>query len=233
MPVYCGWDQPAYVSKPLGSGTATWRLVADDYRCTGDMPVTTIHWWGSYAGWDQDALPRRKPDSWRIAFWSNVRADTSYQFSRPGRLLWLIKVPADRVLEERVGSDQFPRKASDTAYQYLLELQEREYFLQVDFVETHTTDRIFWISITAVYTGLRSRKRLGLEDPAAVVDGRRRQRPMSAAVSCTGITPGRRSAQPITDSTAGLDQYDGLRLATNPEFIKWEQAFSGLRNWPH
>ena len=35
MPVYCGWDQPAYVSKPLGLGTATWRLVADDFRCIG------------------------------------------------------------------------------------------------------------------------------------------------------------------------------------------------------
>lgn len=237
MPVYCGWDQPAYVSKPIGTGTATWRLVADDFRCTGDMPVTTIHWWGSYAGWDQDASPRRKPDSWRIAFWSNVPADTRYTFSRPGKLLWLINVPADRVQDERVGSDQFPRKSADTTYQYLLELQDRESFQQADFAETQTTDRIFWISITAVYTGL--------PEPESPWGWKTRpQSWMDAAVKAdirrndlaTGITLDVASAQPITDSLTcqRLDQYDmAFELATNPEFVKWEQAFSGIRNWPH
>ncbi len=236
-PVYCGWDQPAYVSKPLGAGTSTWRLVADDYRCVGDMPVTTIHWWGSYAGWDQDASPRRKPDSWRIAFWSNVRADNTYQYSRPGKLLWLINVPADRVEEERVGSDQFPRKGSDTAYQYLLDLEEREYFPQADFAETQTTDRIFWISITAVY--------IGLPEPDYIWGWKTRpQSWMDAAVKAdvrrnelaTGITMDAATAQPITDSLTcqRLDQYDmAFELATNPEFIKWEQVFGGIRNWAH
>jgi hypothetical protein len=235
--VYCGWDQAAYVSKPLSTGTATWRLVADDFRCIGDMPVTTVHWWGSYTGWDGDDSPSRKADSWRIAFWSNVAADTRYQFSRPGKLLWLVNVPAERVQEERVGSDQFPGKSADTTFQYLLDLQDREYFQQADFVDSQTTDRIFWISITAVYTGM--------PEPRYTWGWKTRpQSWMDAAVKAsvsrnelnTGMTLDVTTAQPITDSAVcqRLDSYDmAFELATSPEFVKWEQTFGGIRNWPH
>ncbi|MBN1508582.1 MAG: LamG domain-containing protein [Sedimentisphaerales bacterium] len=236
-PIYCGWDQPAYVTRIAATTTATWRLVADDFRCIGDMPVTTIHWWGSYEGWDDEAAPRRKPDSWRIAFWSNVPADSRYQFSRPAKILWLVSVAADRVQEERVGIDQFPHKTTDTTYQYLLELQDREYFKQADFVESATTDRTFWISITAVYTGLpepdypwgwKTRPQSWMD---AAVKAEVRRTDLQASVTLDVAT-----VQPITDSqlcqqTASYDM--AFELATNPEFIKWEQDFTGIRNWPH
>jgi hypothetical protein len=237
MPVYCGWDQPANALKPTSVGTTTWKLVADDFRCIGDMPVTTVHWWGSYQGWDGDEPPRVKPDSWRIAFWSNVPADTRYQFSRPGKLLWLVNVPADRVQEELAGSDTFPHKSADTAFQYLLDLQDSEYFLQADYAESQTADRIFWISITAVYNGLpQPQNAWGWKT--------RPQSWMDAAVKAdvrrddlrAGITLDVTAAQPITDSQVcqQLDQYDmTFELGTNPEFVKWEQTFSGIRNWPH
>jgi len=237
LPVYCGWDQPAHVSKPLTVGLATWRLVADDFRCIGDMPVTTVHWWGSYQGWDDEAAPRRKPDSWRIAFWSNVPADTRYQFSRPGKILWLVSVPADRVLEERVGTDSFPQKKTDTTYQYLLELLDREYFQQAQFADSQTTERIFWISITAVYTGLpepefpwgwKTRPQSWM-DAAVKSEGRRNELTAGTTLDVAAV-------QPIADLQIcqRLDSYDmAFELATSPTFIKWEQIFSGIRNWPH
>jgi hypothetical protein len=237
MPVYCGWDEPAYANKPVWFDPTQWKLVADDFRCIGDMPVTSVHWWGSYEGWDGGEAPRTQPASWRIAFWSNVLADTRYPFSRPGDLLWLINVPADRVQEKRVGVDEFPRKPSDTTFQYQLQLDPHEYFQQVDFVSTSTKDQVFWISITAVYASSP-----GPEFPWGWKT--RPQSWMDAAVKAelrrddlrTGITLDPASAQPIAESLTcqRLDKYDmAFELDTSPEFIKWEQAFTGLRQWPH
>jgi hypothetical protein len=235
-PTYCGWDQPAYVSKPTTTSTGTWRLVADDFRCVGDMPVTAVHWWGSYQGWQGSVSPRT-PASWCVAFWSNVAADSRYPFSRPGKLLWVVNVPASRVQEQPAGVDQFPRKSTDTTFEYLLGLQTDEYFAQANYVNTETTDRIFWISITAVY--------YSPQEPQYPWGWKTRPQPwMDTAVKAdirrddlrAGITLDAATAQPITDSLTcdRLDSYDmAFELATNPDYIKWEQAFDGLRNWPH
>ena len=39
-----------------------WKIVADDFRCLGSMPVGSIHWWGSHFDWeDTTQMP---PASW-------------------------------------------------------------------------------------------------------------------------------------------------------------------------
>jgi hypothetical protein len=40
------------------------------------MPVTSVHWWGSYVDWSEPAPPEPSalPIAWRIGFWSNVPA---------------------------------------------------------------------------------------------------------------------------------------------------------------
>jgi hypothetical protein len=49
-----------------------WQIVADDFRCLGSMPITSIHWWGSYFGLvEPGATPPELPIAWRIGFWSN------------------------------------------------------------------------------------------------------------------------------------------------------------------
>ena len=77
--------------------TATWKLPADNFRCIGNMPVTSVHWWGSYQNWTGDKAPSVKPESWRIAFWSNAKADSRYAFGRPDKLLWVVNATPDRV----------------------------------------------------------------------------------------------------------------------------------------
>lgn len=236
-PVYCGWDEPAFASKLLSYSNATWKLVADDFRCAGSMPVTSVHWWGSYQNWEGQEAPRVKPESWRIGFWSNLPADTRYPFSRPSKLLWAISIPASRVEEEVAGSDEFPQKPSDRTFQYLLKLQPQEYFWQDRFTASDTTDRIFWISITAVYTGSP-----GPQNPWGW-----KSRPeswMDGAVKAefrrddlrAGFSLDPTAAQPISNSLIcnQLDTYDmAFELDTNPEYVKWEQAFTGIRNWAH
>ncbi|NIP51751.1 MAG: hypothetical protein GWN61_21335 [candidate division Zixibacteria bacterium] len=51
-----------------------WHFVADDFRCLGSMPVTSVRWWGSYVDWMDSNPPDVQPIAWRIGFWSNVPA---------------------------------------------------------------------------------------------------------------------------------------------------------------
>ena len=117
-PLYCGWDEPSlYTMSSAAAGR--WKIVADDFRCLGSMPVVSVHWWGSYNGWNGLTPPTNKPIAWRIAFWSNIPADSSINFSRPGSLLWQVEISADRVYQERVGFDMFPPATFETCFQYM------------------------------------------------------------------------------------------------------------------
>ena len=236
VPVYCGWDEPAFVSKPSTYSWSPWKIVADDYRCAGDMPVTSVHWWGSYQGWSGNQIPRTAPTSWRIGFWSNVPVSGSFSFSRPGQLLWVVTAPADRVEIDRVGSDEFPGMPSDTCFQYHLKLDRDEYFWQSQYIGGERDERVFWVSITGVY--------IGASEPEYVWGWKTRPKPwMDGAVSFEfrrdelrpgiGVDP---SVRPITNSLVceRLDMYDmAFQLDTDPDYIKWEQPFTGLRHWAH
>ncbi len=236
-PVYCGWDEPSYTSKPTSSSTSSWTMVADDFRCQGTMPVASVHWWGSYQGWNSIEVPSVRPQSWRIGFWSNVPADGAYAFSRPGNLLWVVTASADRVAEQHVGTDAFPGAPSDTCFEYQLTLDALEYFLPGDYAIAGADDPIYWISITAVYTGSPG--------PSYVWGWKTRPQPwMDAAVKFdlrrsdlrAGIAPDPATAQPVTNSLVceRLDTYDmAFELDTDPDYIKWEQPFTGLRQWAY
>ncbi len=237
VPVYCGWGQPSYTSKPLQASQSTWKMVADDFRCSGSMPVASLHWWGSYADWSGVEAPSLRPQSWRIGFWSNIPADERHPYSRPGNLLWLVNAGADRVAEQRVGTDAFPGQRPDTCFQYLLKLDSHEYFQPRSYLASDADDPIFWVSITAVYTGSPG--------PGYTWGWKTRPQPwMDAAVKFelrrddlrAGIVANSTTVQPITNSLVceRLDTYDmAFELDTDPDYIKWEQPFTGIRQWPH
>jgi hypothetical protein len=217
----------------LSISNVTGQVVADDFRCLGNIPISSIHWWGSYQGWDGAEPPENQPVAWQIAFWSNTSADLegAESFSRPNTLLWQVEVAADNVSEEKVGSDQFPQRPSDTCFKYYIQLDPEEYFWQ----DPNDGD-IFWISISAVYSGAA---------PGSYVWGwKTRPEPwMDCAVrfSLDGtISPGKvldpLKITPIKDSTlCGEPQcYDmAFELDTDPEYLKCEQPFTGLRQWQH
>ena len=66
VPTYCGWDEPSYMSPGSNEDWPIWRMVADDFRCLGSMPITKIHWWGSYQNWLENLPPEHQPDRWQI-----------------------------------------------------------------------------------------------------------------------------------------------------------------------
>jgi len=232
LPVYCGWDEMSYVDQPPGAPVIM-KAVADDYRCLGSMPVTSVHWWGSYVGWDKPEPPEPFPNSWLIGFWSNVPAGTVADYSYPEELLWYIRVPAGRVQEELVGRDEFPLNPDlpqDTCFQYYVDLQPHEIFWQNEFID-RTKDNIFWISIVAVYPG-------NIQVPHIWGWKTRPWHWMDDAVTFNPdpqIQPG----DILTPDIIRPIEYQGesydmaFELDTDPCYIKWEQPFTGLQHWPH
>ena len=241
-PFYCGWNEPSFCIKPSGLPGAVypalWRIVADDFRCLGSMPVTSVHWWGSYEGWNSREPPDTKPIAWQIGFWSNVPANprAEFVFSHPGKLLWQMEIPAERVHEEWAGIDRFPQKPSDTCFQYYVQLNPREYFrqnLRLAPAPVAGGD-IYWISITAIYPpimipfpqwGWKTRPQHWMDDAVRFeVQG---ELPTSFSNEF-GI-------EELISTYCGEKQsYDmAFELDTDPNYIKWEQTYTGIRDWPH
>jgi len=141
----CGFDYSSQTRVP--------SIVADDFLCLDGLPITDIHWWGSY--WSnvdntgkllgdiyyEDSRGFAPPggiEAFLLKIWSDVPKTTDPKsFSHPGQLLWQY-VTTD-FNESFYGN--VPGKAD--VYQYFMLLPEQEQFRQ----EKGT---IYWLSIEAV-----------------------------------------------------------------------------------
>ncbi|MHC4153801.1 MAG: S8 family peptidase [Planctomycetota bacterium] len=227
---YAGFEADIWCEAEQDWGT----MVADDYRCLGSMPATSVHWWGSYAGWDVPEPPAEVPIAWRIGFWSTVPADPNGEpnYSYPDVLLWQIEVDGDRVEQDWVGYDQYPMMMPEACFQYYVDLDPEEYFWQGDF-EPNTIDDVFWISIAAVYPedawldnpwGWKTRPWSWMDDAV---------RFQLVYEPDVGMVVDPYSVEPIEDPLYGESFDVAFELDTDPCYIKWEQPFTGIRDWPH
>jgi hypothetical protein len=230
-PLFCGWDEPAYVEEiPNATESSTSRPV-DDFRCPGPMPVTSIHWWGSYRDWQGPIVPAGGPDAWRITFSADTPASEVNPYSRPGTVLKEFEVGPGRVGVEWAGFDHFPDKPSDSCFRYSVALEPMEYFWPGD-----QEGDIFWIAIAAVYKTQKPEHVWGWKTrPAVWMDG------AVETVSSFVVTP---SGLPISaifiapvegpNACGQTSKYDmTFALDTDPAWIKWEQPFGSLRTWSY
>ncbi|MHC4501441.1 MAG: DUF7901 domain-containing protein, partial [Planctomycetota bacterium] len=230
IPTYCGWDQESLTIDPC----SYWMVVADDFRCLGTMPVSSVHWYGSHIDWSEPCLPPILPTAWRIGFWSNVPAgsDPDPNYSRPDILLWQVEVPTGRVTWEWVGYDSFPgMMIPEACFQYYVQFEPEEYFWQADFEGDDVGDSIFWISIAAIYPpgadvewpwGWKTRPWPWMDD-AVIFE---HFGPLDPGVE---VDPA--LVMPIERDGNSFDV--AFELDTDPNYVKWEQPFTGIRNWPH
>jgi len=233
VPVFCGWDEPARSTERDGL-KRQWRMVADDFHCLGPVPVTRIRWWGSYKAWQSPEPPELQPMAWHIGFWANMVEGLAQDQLYPERLVWALEIPAERVHLEPVGFDEFPQRLSETCFFYEVRLQPDEWFHQAEFP---SAEGIFWISITAVYPadaeqinmwGWTTRPyvwRQGALMPAIMGEWPNYEE---------RLFPGRitpiENAQ-LCDQNRAYDVC--FELLTEPPWVKWDQPFANLRNWPH
>jgi len=235
----------------------TWHMAADDFRCFGSMPVTSVHWWGSYQGWWWGRQDVKDPPEdlsyqppiigWRIGFWSNVRAGENYPditYSYPEKMLWQVDVSADKVVSKYEGDDYFRSDSGEiweNCYKYYLKLDVDDYFWQEQYLN-ETQDDVFWISITAIYPEVEPGTQFDLPYPWGwktrpahwMDDAVRFELTEQEPEVGTLIEPWKVQVSPLESNkfcTYG-ESYDlAFELDTDPEFIKWEQPFTGIRDW--
>jgi len=125
------------------------RMVADDWPCEHNAPVTAVVWWGSYIGYRYEAcqcpppLPPQPKYFW-LAIWDDVPAGADLPYSHPGNSIWEYKAyDWDEVL---VGYDKHPHgEADEPVFRYSVRLPEEDWFCQEE------PNDIYWLSVVAVY----------------------------------------------------------------------------------
>lgn len=140
-PLFNGWDERSMRQQP--------PTVADDWLCTDKRPVTDIHWWGSFIGWDQPDPPPL-PAAFHIGIWTDVPADPGAgQPSHPGTMIWQnICTTYDWNF---AGYDIDPRGLQpwETCFQFNQKLDPEQWFYQDPGPDGRN---IYWLSIAAIYT---------------------------------------------------------------------------------
>ena len=143
-----------------------WRpIVADDWQCTDDRPVTDIHWWGSFFWWTQPYAPPVMPQAFHIGIWTDVPAglDPNFPFSHPDILIW--ENYCDNYVWSFTGYDTFPglepNLPKESCFQFNQLLSEDEWFYQEPnepgwyhspgFWDQDPNKTTYWLSIAAVY----------------------------------------------------------------------------------
>ncbi len=151
--IIIGWDDPSvYVP--------AWVILADDWECKDERPITDIHWWGSFVGWTQPTIPAALlPKAFHIGIWTDVPKgfDPQYpQFSHPGVLIW--ENYCDSYAWNFAGYDKDPRQPTggpgrmenEACFQFNQLLSQDEWFRQPP-LDPGQPGRIYWLSIAAIY----------------------------------------------------------------------------------
>ncbi len=133
--VFYGWNQ--------FSEWCHGPIVADDWMCTADSPVTDIHWWGSFLDWDE-SYPPQLPTHFHIQFWTHVPPQFPGDFGHPGQVIH--EVYCYNYTCQFAGWDFDPRTGEyEACFRFDQVLQPQEYFYQ------NVGANRYWVSIAACY----------------------------------------------------------------------------------
>ena len=139
------WSQPPDMEFGVNiQSTEPRPIVADDWECRDPRPVTDVHFWGSYIGWEAGnqvpLLPPPGVNGFVIRIYTDVPANSlNNSYSHPGELLY--EVPIDDFKEEHFASIRLPDGTYEHKFYYSLDLP-------IPFEQREGT--IYWISIAAL-----------------------------------------------------------------------------------
>lgn len=136
---FIGWDEKSVYRSD--------QIVADDWLCTDARPVSDIHWWGSYIGWDGLQPPPDAPPMFHLGIWTDVPAGGGTLWSHPGQMIWQAWVGRDQLNEIFVGTDTYPGHPSDSCFRYDFRIPRGEWFYQIP----GPIATVYWLSVSAVY----------------------------------------------------------------------------------
>lgn len=144
-----GWDEMS-VYRPL---LQPQQIMADDWQCNDNRPITDIHWWGSFIGWTQPYLPPVLPKAFHIGIWTDVPDPDPANpddYSHPGQMIW--EHLCDNWVWNFAGYDIDPRLEpieNEACFQFNQLLSQDDWFYQNPSGGPEGT--VYWLSIAAIY----------------------------------------------------------------------------------
>ena len=129
-------------------------IVADDWPCRDTRPLLAVEWWGSYIGFDGSPgiAPPRRPDFFLLTIWTDMPANdpaNPYPYSHPDQRVWTHR--AHNYVEVPVGKETIN---NEVVFQYFVNLPPEKFFYQEPDPDTPNDQRIYWLSVVAVYPEL-------------------------------------------------------------------------------
>jgi hypothetical protein len=135
---YIGWDEESHNLLPI--------MVADDFFCDSNRPVTAIRWWGSFEGYNDDVVPEGSvPDYFYITIWDDIPASADVNYSRPNEVIWENYCRTFDV--SYFGQEFDPRTGATNLSKFMFEqeLKPSDYWYQPN------DNGVYWLGIMAVY----------------------------------------------------------------------------------
>jgi len=231
-PVFLGWDERSDYNKP------PWPILADDWKCTDDRPVTDVHWWGSFLGWNQPHLPPIVPKAFHIGIWTDVPdpnpGDPSV-YSHPDVLVW--ENYCDNWVWNFAGYDWDPHDGdpdpgghdeyTETCFQFNQLLSQDEWFYQEPNDPCNPGGRVYWLSVAAIYDpcdpdpnypwGWKTREHFFQDDAVRITNT---------------INPITGTTWPPTPPTVGSNWVEGNPIYWPDPCDTWDLAFELTTNQP-
>jgi hypothetical protein len=139
-----GWDEQSLQASP--------PIMADDWQCDSDRPVTDIHWWGSFIGWTQPDLPPIVPSAFHIGIWTDVPdpdPNDPVDWSHPGTLVW--ENVCDSSVWNFAGYDLDPRDGDPDQTENEACFQWAQFLSQDEWFHQEEGTNVYWLSIAAIY----------------------------------------------------------------------------------
>ncbi len=123
-------------------------FLADDFKCSQDGAITSIHIWGSY---NQDR-PLHLMNGWpsfSLVIYSDIPADPDVQgsYSMPGEVLWQTYMPATAIREYSVGHESF----YDPIFNHIIGMDtmcwQYNFVIPEDIAFVQEEGTIYWLGI--------------------------------------------------------------------------------------
>ncbi|MCU0915179.1 MAG: GEVED domain-containing protein [Planctomycetes bacterium] len=141
-----GWGEP--------SGLHLRQIVADDWRCEDNRPITGFQWYGSFEGWTQPTLPLEQPLAFHVAIWTDstpAPTGTAMTFHHPDTLVWEALCTSWAWSIAGYHSDP-GRISDDTCFQLTWLLSQDQWFYPASVAGADTNvPTVYWLSIAALY----------------------------------------------------------------------------------
>jgi len=223
--LYNGWDEPSVYDYP--------PVVADDWLCEDERPITDLHWWGSFLGWPHSYPPPVVPKAFHIGIWTDVPEGPNEPFSHPGKLIW--ENYCDNWVWNFAGYDKDPRvpaqHENEACFQFTQLLSQDEWFYQGpnDLWDDDPNSTVYWLSIAAIYDpdqpeprypwGWKTRPHLFRDDAVRI---------WGVEMPSVGLLP---VPLPNWPPTIGCKWLQGEPIEF-PERVTWDMAFELTTNQP-